>query len=233
MSALDDLASVKMRFREFAYVVGHDLHAPLRAIVNLTKLLEEEQVTADERKEYLNIITRAGQQMQAKLDGLLSYSRLNTMALAPTDHVDAREIIENCLTLMNRTIKEKKAEIKLDALPFIEGDTDQLIQLFTFLLDNALKFSRPDQPPRIRIQCQDLKGCWQFMITDNGIGIEPRYREEVFKLFRQLNSPEDYSGIGVGLTFCQKIVEQHGGKIWIEDGDQGGVRLCFTLKKNG
>lgn len=232
--SLEELLCVQQRFQEFAYIVSHDLHAPLRMIVSFAGMLQDKtshDVGAEEESDYLAHIMRAGKQMQEKLDGLLHYSRLNTMAQPPTEDLDCALIVQNCLALFKDGIAEKKARISVSTLPQIRADVDQLHQLFTFLLDNALKFSSPRRAPEIRIEAKAQSDGWLFSVADNGIGIESPYREDAFKLFRQLNREDAYPGIGMGLTLARKIVERLGGKIWIEDGMSGGTKVCFTVPR--
>jgi signal transduction histidine kinase len=233
-SSAEELASCFSRFQEFAYVVSHDLHAPLRLIISFAQLLQERStgaVSAEEESDYLMRIICAGRYMQEKLDGLLIYSRLNTMTQMPSEDIDSKVIVENCLDLLRARIQEKQGQIHVGALPQICADTDQIHQLFMYLLDNALKFSSADKTPVIQLDAAISGSDWQFSIADNGIGIEPEYREEAFRLFRQLNAADAYPGIGLGLTLARKVVEHHGGKIWLENNPPGGTKVCFTLPR--
>ena len=165
--------------------------------------------------------------MRTLIQDLLSYSRVETQGklLEPTDADNAcAEAIDNLAV----AIAEAKAEVTREPLPMVMADRAQLVRLFQNLIGNAIKY-RSDQPPRIHISATEADGEWEFRIQDNGIGIEPEYRERVFVIFQRLHARDEYSGTGIGLAVCKRIVERARGRIWVESGTGGGCVFCFTL----
>jgi light-regulated signal transduction histidine kinase (bacteriophytochrome) len=192
-------------------------------------LLEEHKhVLNDEGREYLSIIVDSGRKIQAMMDGLLQYSRLNTRA-RPFTPVPVKTAIDKAFILLEKRIADSQATFEISSLPVIIADSDQLIQLFHALIDNALKFQPQQNNPQIKIDAQKIERGWQFSITDNGIGIDDSYRDKIFKLFQRLHSDHAYPGVGVGLTLALKIVQRHGGRIWHTGKPGKGSAFYFTL----
>jgi light-regulated signal transduction histidine kinase (bacteriophytochrome) len=166
--------------------------------------------------------------MQHLIQDLLSYSRLGTRS-KPFTVVDCEEIVKNTLANLRVAIAESDAVITIDRLPQVTGDAIQLTQVFQNLIGNAIKFRRADNPPQIQIGVQQDRGDWLFSIRDNGIGIDSKYIDRIFIIFQRLHSRTDYSGTGIGLAVCKKIVERHGGKIWVESALNCGSTFYFTI----
>lgn len=221
---------IAAEFRDYAYSVSHDLGAPVRAMVEFSKLLSAEhgQKLDEEGKEFLGIIVDNGRRLQAMMEALLDYSRLNTMA-KPFTAVHCDKIIENCETILESQIRESGAVIERGEMPTIHADPDQLTQLFLALIDNAIKFQPADNAPQIHIAAQKQDENWKFTIKDNGIGMDPRYTERIFKLFQRLHAEGTYPGTGIGLTLAQKIATRHGGSIWCESAPEQGTTFTIRL----
>lgn len=227
------LAAERQAFQDFIYSVSHDLGAPLRAVVNFSKLLDEKYrpVLDEKGLRYLAFIVDGGGKAQAMLAGLLDYSRLNTQVGAFSD-VDMSALVERCLATLRERIRQCGAQIAIASpLPAVSGDPEQLACLWHCLLDNALKFRKEGEAPSIRISAETLAEGWRFCVRDNGIGIDPKFHTRIFGLFKRLHTDEEYEGIGIGLTLAQKIVERHGGKLWVESAPGQGATFWFTLMR--
>ncbi len=228
-----ELARSNHELEHFAYIASHDLREPLRKIKSFTDLLVEDyrgQLDAQADK-YLDYISDGSVRMQNLIKDLLTYSRLgrNELILEPTD---LGKILEQVLLDLSVAIEENNAAIAADSLPTIQANPQQMAQLFQNLISNALKF-RSDAPPQIRIEAQLQQSEWLISIRDNGIGIKPQYTERIFEIFQRLHAREKYSGTGIGLAVCRKIVERHGGRIWVESEPAQGSTFYFTVPAAG
>ncbi|HVE14348.1 MAG TPA: ATP-binding protein, partial [Elusimicrobiota bacterium] len=159
---------------------------------------------------------------------LLSYARAGAQG-KPLEPTDCAPIVRELLADAQDEMRRVGAEAVVDELPVVLGDAGQLRQVFQNLIGNALKF-RGEEPPRIRVSCERREDWWQICVRDNGIGIDPRYRERIFEMFKRLHSRDKYPGTGIGLAICKKIVERHGGRIWVEPAPGEGAVFCFTLR---
>lgn len=177
--------------------------------------------------EFIEYIADGAKRMSRLISDLLEYSRVGTKGrpLAPTDASEVFRIACNNLSL---TIQDAGANVTSDPLPTVMGDETQLLQLFQNLIGNALKF-RSDRPTRIHVSAEPQHGKWLFRISDNGIGIEPQFAERIFIIFQRLHDRATYPGTGIGLAICKKIVERHGGRIWVESQPGAGATFCFLL----
>ena len=225
-----ELARSNDELEQFAYVVTHDLQEPLRAINSFVQLLKkycDQQL--DERAKDLILHAVAGtNRMQMLIDDLLTYAQVNA-SQAPVE-IDCERLLKNVLTDLSVIIGECNAVVTYDKLPVINGIRFQLIQLFTNLINNALKFRR-NQPPQIHIGVEENPREWIFSVTDNGIGIEEQYLERIFRVFQRLHSRREYAGTGIGLAICKKVVEHHGGRIWVKSTPNVGSSFYFTVPK--
>ncbi len=223
-----ELARSNDELEQFAYVVTHDLQEPLRAINSFVQLLKKycnEQL--DERANELIVHAVAGtNRMQILIDDLLTYAQVN--ANQTMEAVDCERLLRNVLTDLSVIIGEYQAIITYDNLPVVKGISFQFIQLFTNLINNALKFQR-ELPPKIHIGVEQRLNEWIFSVTDNGIGIEEQYLERIFRVFQRLHSRKEYVGTGIGLAICKKVVEHHGGRIWIKSKPNVGSTVYFTI----
>ncbi len=225
-----ELARSNDELEQFAYVITHDLQEPLRAITSFVQLLKkycDDQL--DEHADELIMHAVAGtKRMQILINDLLSYSQVDADQSPVT--VDCAIMIENILTDYSVIIGESNAVITYDALPIVKGVPSQLTQLFANLINNALKFQR-EQPPKIHISAEFKANVWVFSVADNGIGIETQHIDEIFRVFQRLHSQKEYTGTGIGLAICKKIVEYHGGRIWVESQPNQGSNFYFTIRK--
>lgn len=226
----DELARSNKELEQFGYIVSHDLQEPLRAVTGFLQLLDQQcgKELGDKGRQYAAFAIDGAKRMSRMIHDLLEYSRVQTQArpLAPTDLKDAFEQARaNCAA----GIAEAQAQVTCGDLPTVLGDSTQLVRLFQNLLGNAVKFRRPDVRPEIQVSARTHDGGWRFQVRDNGIGIPPDQADGLFQLFRRLHGRDQYPGTGIGLATCKKIVERHGGRIWIESQPGPGTTFCFTL----
>jgi PAS domain S-box-containing protein len=224
-----ELQRSNQELEQFAYVASHDLREPLRMIRSYVELLArryEGQLDAD-ADDFIGFTVEGVARMQALIDGLLSYSRIGTRGrpFVPTATAD---VLAQTLRNLEVAIAEEEAQIHYGELPPVRGDSIQLVQLFQNLIDNALKFSNA-RAPEVEIRATREGQMWRFAVQDNGIGIAPRHRERIFQIFQRLHTREEYPGTGIGLAMCKKIVERHGGRIWVETEAETGSTFYFTL----
>ncbi len=214
---------------QFAYVASHDLQEPLRMVTSYMQLLRQryKDKLDQDSQEFIGFALDGAERMQRLIVDLLTYSRVGTMAkpLAPTD---TNEALGRALRNLTVAVEESGTKITSTRLPIIPGDGGQLTQLFQNLIGNAIKF-RSDRPLEIRIGAQQEPGCWHFTISDNGIGIPKKDFDRIFIIFQRLHIRDKYPGTGIGLSICKKIVERHGGRIWVESEEEKGTTFHFTL----
>ncbi len=227
--AEQELIRSNAELEQFAYVASHDLQEPLRAISGLTQLLAQRyQGRLDEKADrYISLTVDGCRRMQQLIQGLLAYSRLITRG-RPLEPVDSEAVLERSLGDLQVAIAEAGAVVTHDRLPTLTADATQLGQLFQNLIGNALKF-RNIAPPRIHVSARGDGEWWTFDVADNGIGIDPQYAEQIFAIFQRLHTRDEYPGTGIGLAICKKIVERHGGRIWVESQPGQGSTFRFTL----
>lgn len=225
----EKLARSNQELMQFAYVASHDLQEPLRMVDSYMGLIERRykgKLDSD-ADEFIGFAVDGARRMKRLINDLLTYSRVSNRPLK-VKSIDLRAELEAVIALFQPQIEESGATIEIGPLPRIEGDPGQIERLFTNLIGNALKF-RSDRPPHIKIEAQQRGRLWEFVITDNGIGIDPEFNEKIFEIFSRLHSRELYEGTGIGLAACKRIVELHGGLIWVEPGTGGGSIFRFTL----
>jgi two-component system, chemotaxis family, sensor kinase Cph1 len=224
-----ELSRSNTELEQFAYVASHDLQEPLRSVSSCMQLLEKRYLgKLDERAdEFIRHAVEACQRMRNLIDGLLSLSRVQAASnkLVATD---TREILDQVCANLAHSIKESSARIGHDPLPVVSANPQMLVHLFQNLISNALKFSG-GLPPVVHVHAQREEDHWLFSVSDQGIGIEQNYFDRIFHLFQRLHTREEYSGTGLGLAICLKIVERHGGKIWVESTLGVGSTFFFTL----
>jgi light-regulated signal transduction histidine kinase (bacteriophytochrome) len=221
-------------YEEFAYVVSHDLSAPLRQISGFTDILLGEigDKLPDTQKVYRDMIMHAVEEAHLSLDALLEFSRLNTDEKT-FEEFETKDLLTDVLKKLHLIIVDKHANITSDNLPQkMYGDIKILTQAFYHLIHNALKFQPDDQKPEIKITAEQKDSVITFCIEDNGIGIRPERQEQVFIILRKANSNEKFPGRGVGLTFAKKIAMIHGGDAWLESEPNKGTKIYFSIDMN-
>lgn len=226
-----ELERSNQELTQFAYVASHDLQEPLRVIAGFVQLLEQRCAPTldDESREYMAFIVDATNRMKTLINDLLTYSRLTTKA-KPLEMVDLNETLSVAQKNLQSLISERGAEIVCERpLPVVRGERVQMGQLLQNLLANAINYQRPGTIPQVRLEARLQGREWLLRVTDNGIGIETRFFERIFKIFQRLHNKEEYPGTGIGLAICKKIVERHGGRIWVESEPGAGSTFCFTL----
>jgi len=226
----DALFRSKQELERYAYVASHDMREPLRTVCSYVQLIEHRyRGSLDaEGLEYMGFITEAVNRIGLLIEGLLAYSRLERQGGTRVP-VDLETVLESTLALLGAGIQNSGALITHGPLPTVSGDPAQLAQLLQNLIDNTLKFRGP-LPPAVQLQASRDGDAWRISVRDNGIGIEPQYLERVFVFFQRLHPRDRYPGTGVGLAICKRIVELHGGRIWVESAGPGcGSTFCFTL----
>lgn len=225
-----ELARSNDELEQFAYVVTHDLQEPLRAINSFVQLLKKycDQQLDERASELITHAVAGTHRMQILIDDLLTYAQVN--ACQTLVEIDCELLLKNVLTDLSVIVGECNAVVTHDKLPVIKGIRFQFIQLFTNLINNALKFRR-DQSPQIHVGVEENQSEWIFSVTDNGIGIEEHYLDRIFRVFQRLHSRREYAGTGIGLAICKKVVEHHGGKIWVKSVPGIGSSFYFTIPK--
>ena len=219
--------------QQFAYVASHDLQEPLRMVSSFLQLLQQRYGgELDERAdEYIYYAVDGAARMKRLINDLLQYSRVATRG-KPLRPVSSQEIFDEVLKDLQVIIQEQTATITHEPLPMIRGDRTQVRQLLQNLMGNAIKF-HGDEPPRIHVCAERENGMWRFAVRDEGIGIEQRHAERVFVIFQRLHGKTKYEGTGIGLAICKKIVERHGGRMWLESEPGAGSTFYFTLPAAG
>ena len=213
----------------FAYVASHDLQEPLRMVASYLQLVDtryREKLDADAR-EFIEYAVDGAKRMQVLINDLLAFSRVGTQGQA-FQPADCEVVLQMATSNLQVAIREAGAQITHDPLPTVMGDATQLVQLFQNLIGNALKFRR-EEPPKIHIRAEPKDGFWRLSVQDNGIGIESKYFDRIFAVFQRLHGRVAYPGTGIGLAICKKIVERHGGAIWVESEFGKGSTFRFTL----
>lgn len=226
---LQDLAHSNAELEQFAYVASHDLQAPLGTVASYAQLLERRYADQldDRAKKFIDNIVNGCTRMQALIDDLLQYSRLSRKQ-NPIELISCQQIFEEACANLQLAIRRNQATVTCDPLPTVMADASQLVQLFQNLIGNAIKYRREEQPS-IHISSLWQEDNWLFSVQDNGIGIEARHYSRIFQIFQRLHAQNEYSGTGIGLAICQKIVERHGGRIWVESELGRGSIFYFTL----
>ena len=218
-------------FRQFAYAVSHDLREPIRIIVSYTQLLErryKEQLAGD-AADFMSYILDAAQQMDRLLGDLLTYSHQFRSPDQPLEQVQPEGALQGAALMLDAAVRDSGAQVTNDPLPSVWFDFAQFTQLFRQLLSNSICF-RGAEPPKIHVSAIDTGHAIQFSVRDNGMGIDPCYHEQIFGIFRRLQGRE-FPGTGIGLAISKRIVEQRGGRIWVESELGRGATFHFTVPK--
>ena len=228
-----DLERSNEQLEQFAYVASHDLQEPLRSISGYIQLLERKyQGQLDDKADhYIERTLAASDRMKALIQGLLSFSRVGTNS-QPFALTPLQDVLDIAVDNLHGVIEETKTVIHSPELPQVFADKNQLVQLFQNMIGNAIKF-RGDEKSEISISYSQSNGKYKISVHDNGIGIEPEFRDRIFQIFQRLHSRSEYQGTGIGLAICKKIVERHGGEIWVESNGGKGSVFNFTIPVTG
>jgi PAS domain S-box-containing protein len=217
------------RLEQFAYAASHDLQEPLRMVSSYLQLLERryEDEFDSEAREFLEFAVDGADRMREMIEGLLEYSRVESRG-EPFEPVDLDDVLADVRDDLQMRITESDAELTVESLPRVEGDRSQLRQVFQNLLENAIKYAG-DKPPQIHVDAERDGTQWRLTVSDTGIGFDPEQAEQVFEVFERLHTSEQYSGTGTGLALCERIIERHGGDIWVDSEPGEGTTFSFTL----
>jgi PAS domain S-box-containing protein len=228
---VEDLARSNQELEQFAYIASHDLSEPLRMVASYTQLLQRRYGASldGDGQEFMGFIIDGARRMKGLIDDLLAYSRAGRPGRKARE-IDLNQVLDDVLKNLERLIADKSAQVERVELPMVNGDKTSLTQLLQNLVGNALKFNT-GTAPQVRIGVTSSDDVWTFSVTDNGLGIAPKYFERIFIIFQRLNAREKYEGTGMGLAICKKIVEAHGGRIWVESQPGMGSSFFFTLPK--
>lgn len=230
----EELRRSNGELEQFAYVASHDLQEPLRKVASFTQMLEQrygEQL--DERaRQYIHYAVDGAKRMQLLINDLLDFSRVGRVTGEKAE-IESGELLDRAMENLAATIEDTAATVTRDELPRITGNELQLTQLFQNLIENAVKF-RSEEPPHVHIGARQVGDMWEFSCADNGIGVEPKYADRIFLIFQRLHPRDVYPGTGIGLALCRKIVEYHGGQLWLDgDTDGHGATFRWTLPAAG
>jgi signal transduction histidine kinase len=229
LARTEDLARSNADLEQFAYVASHDLTEPLRKVANFCQLLERQygDQLDDKAKQYIAYAVDGARRMQILITDLLSFSRVGRSTEKFTD-VNLNAAVDRAVANLDHSITEARAEIVRPDLPTVRGDAPLLTALFQNLIGNSVKY-RSEDPPQVQISATRGRDHWLVTISDNGIGIDPKYGERIFAIFQRLHLRDQYGGTGIGLAMCRKIVEFHGGRIWLAEQASRGATFRFTL----
>jgi len=228
-----ELSRSNAELQQFAYIASHDLQEPLRMVTSYLQLIERRykgQLDAD-ADDFIQFAVDGAVRMRTLINDLLTYSRVGTQA-HPFERMNCSKAVEDAIANLKVAIEENQAVVTYQDLPELEADSIQITQLFQNLISNAIKF-RSEVQPQVEIEATHQDDVWQFAVSDNGIGIDPQYAERIFVIFQRLNNRVDYAGTGIGLAVCKKIVERHGGKIWVQSELGKGATFYFTIPDGG
>ncbi|MBD1876577.1 response regulator [Nodosilinea sp. FACHB-131] len=228
-----ELARSNAELQQFAYIASHDLQEPLRMVTSYLQLLERRykgQLDTD-ADDFIQFAVDGALRMRTLINDLLTYSRIGTRGHA-FELTSCTAAVEQAIANLKLAIEESGAVVTYSDLPQLQADPTQLIQLFQNLISNAIKF-RSEAPVRIAIAVSQTEDAWLFSVQDNGIGLDPQYADQIFVIFQRLNNRTHYPGTGIGLAVCKKIVERHGGRIWVEADLDQGATFYFTIPQGG
>jgi len=227
------LSSSNKELEQFAYVTSHDLQEPLRMIASYLQLIERRYKDKLDKdgKEFIYYAVDGAKRMKELIIDILSFSRVGTKG-KPFQSTDCKDVLEHVLANLNPVIEDSGAKITYNHLPTVMADDSQLVQLFQNLIGNSIKFRSKDSP-HIDIKAKPEDSEWIFSVKDNGIGMEKQFHERIFRIFQRLHTKEEFSGTGIGLAICKKIVERHGGRIWVESEPNNGATFFFTIPIKG
>jgi light-regulated signal transduction histidine kinase (bacteriophytochrome) len=228
-AANEILERSNIELQQFAYIASHDLQSPLRSISGFVQLLKMnyESKLDEQAGVWIRRAVQAIGQMQALIQDLLAYSRVDSR-LRPFVPISFLDVFNDTVGLLESSISDAGGRVTCGELPVITGDRSQLVQLMDNLIGNGIKY-HGDKTPRVHVSAERNGNEWTFSVRDNGIGIAPEYYERIFEIFQRLHDKKDYPGTGIGLAVCRRIVDGHGGRIWVESGPGQGSTFHFTI----
>lgn len=230
----EELVRTNQELEQFAYVASHDLQAPLRGIISFSQLLQRragDRLDA-ECLEYLQFIRDGAHRLRSVIHDLLDFSRAGRTELRLRP-LSLKDLLARALDELQPVISASQAQIRFGELPMVQGGDTQLTQLLRNLIDNAIKYVVPGRLPEVQIDADQVGAEVIIRIRDNGIGIAVEHRERIFEIFQRLHTEAEYPGTGIGLAICKKIVDRHGGRIWVELPPEGGSIFAFSLPADG
>jgi light-regulated signal transduction histidine kinase (bacteriophytochrome) len=228
----DELAASNVELERFAYIASHDMQEPLRMITSFLQLFKKkyEDHLDETAEQYIHFAVDGADRMKKLIMDLLEYSRVGSNKDDLTE-IDTNALLQEVLNVFVSRLAEMKANVIINKLPVIKGNRTQLFQLFQNLIGNALKY-HTGESPRVEIDGKEEEHHFLFSVRDNGIGIKPIFFEKIFVLFQRLHHKNEYSGTGIGLAICKKIIDKHGGRIWVESEPGKGSCFSFTISKS-
>jgi PAS domain S-box-containing protein len=228
----EELAAANEELEQFAYVASHDLQEPLRMVSSFLERLEQKygDQLDEKAQQYIDFAVDGAHRMRRIILDLLNYSRMNKNDFE-RDQIDSNDLIKEIIKAEQAIIEENDAEIAFGDLPVIEASKTPIQQVFQNLINNALKYHRPSTKPVIKIASKETDKYWQFSVTDNGIGIKEEFQDNIFTIFQRLHTQDEYAGTGIGLSVSKKIIEKHGGEIWVKSEEGKGSTFYFTVRK--
>ena len=226
----EELARANEELRRFAYVASHDLKEPLRKIGAFAQLVQTKYDAGldEDGKRYLGLVIDGAKRMGELISDVLQYSRAGQI---DPETIDLDRVLDKALGDLDLAVTDSKAVIEREDLPVLDVDVGRMTQVFENLLQNAIKFRAKDRPLRIRVAAREESGGWVVSVEDNGIGVDPRHHRRVFEMFERLHAASEYPGTGIGLAICKKVVEAHGGRIWLESRMGEGATFRISLPK--
>ena len=228
----EELERQNKELQQFTYVASHDLQEPLRSVLTLVDFIETKGYVSDQSKakEAFGYVKDASKRMSLLIKDLMDYSRLG--AKKAKKELDVATLLDEVEVDLGELLKSSNTKIQCGSLPKVKAYPTELRLLFQNLMTNAVKFAKTGEPPCIQIDCSETQDHWKFSFKDQGIGIDEQYQDRIFVIFKRLHSQQNYPGTGIGLAHCKKIVELHGGRIWVESVKNEGATFYFTLSKN-
>jgi signal transduction histidine kinase len=227
--ANEALEQSNVELQQFAYVASHDLQAPLRGITGFVQLLQDayKGKLDDQADEWIADTIDSVERMQMLIRDLLTFSRVDSRAM-PFEAIPLRNAFDDAVKLLATSVTELGAQVTCDELPTVAGDRSQMAQLLQNLIGNGIKY-HGDDPPRVHLSAEQNGGEWMIAVRDNGIGIDAKHHERIFEIFRRLHTQQQFPGTGIGLAVCRRIVQRHGGRIWVESEPGRGTTFYFTI----
>ena len=227
----EELRRANDDLQQFAYSASHDLQEPIRNVAVYSEIVAKRyhSVLDADGQQFLGFLMEGGRRLATLIDDLLAYTRAGVMENADVAPVDSSEVLQNALGSLSEAIRESGATVTHDPLPAVCMSEAHLLQVFQNLISNAVKYRQEAEAPRIHVAVERVESNWRFSVQDNGIGIDPQYKEIIFGVFKRLHRDSKYTGTGIGLAICHRVVELYGGRIWVESKSGEGATFFFTV----